>query len=346
MLLYIGTYTKNTASYGIYTLDFDSDKQTFNEINVTQSTNPSFLSAYKNNLYTVNELPDAGSIESFGINSDGSLYAKNKILFAGSASCHIAVHPQTRSVYAANYGSGNIAGFTLLPDGVIGKNISLIQHEGSGPNKSRQQSAHAHSVNITPDGRYLLAADLGADKIFIYSINNKDGSLTVNKNCAYAPTPPGEGPRHMTFNNKASTVYVISELKNNVLVYDYKAETGTLTQMQSISVLPEEFTGESISADIHISPDNRFLYASSRGWNGISAFSIAPDGLLSEVKHYEGFGKTPRNFAVSPDGEYVFIAYQDSDSIAAVKRDIRTGEIKELVAKTTIPTPVCILISE
>lgn len=343
MRFFIGTYTKDTGSAGIYTLDFDTNTESFSVIASTVSDNPSFLAMQDGYIYAANEIPETGRIESYKINPDGSLSLINFAEFPGCVSCHLTVHPLGNAVYAANYGSGNIAAFTLNLDGSIGRRLSLIQHEGSGPNKGRQQHAHAHSVNISPDGARLIAADLGIDRLMIYGIDPEDGSLSTNEPYPFAGVTPGEGPRHLTYHPEMKVIYTVTELKNSILVFDYNSDSGSLKQKQSISVLPDIFKGSSTAADIHLSPDNRFLYASSRGYDGIVSCMVGSDGSLSEAKHYEGFGKTPRNFAVSSDGEYFIIAYQNSDSIVAVKRDKVTGGMKELAADISIPAPVCIL---
>jgi len=346
MRIFAGTYTEGNNSRGIYTLEFDPNTPGFRVISSAFGRNPSFLAKHGRSVYAVNELPDTGRLEHFVVENDGSLKVSESVDFPGSVSCHLAVHPSGVSLYAANYGSGNIAGFSLLPDGNIGNRISLINHEGSGPNKGRQSGPHAHSVNLSPNGNHLVAADLGTDKLMVYDIDSSDGSLAANRINPSVAVTPGEGPRHLVFHPIKGKLYLVTELLNNLVVFDYDSESGALAKCANFSVLPKAFTGVSTAADIHLSPDNRFLYASSRGWNGLATFALDDEGDVTSGEFYEGFGETPRNFALSPDGAYVFIAYQGSNVVVAVLRDKITGGLKEIAAEISIPAPVCILLDD
>ena len=343
MRLYVGTYTDKTESEGIYTLDFDRKTDSFHIISTARSRNPSFLAKRENSLYAASELSETGRIERFVIEEDRSLRHADSVEFPGASCCHATAHPNGLSLYAANYSSGEIAGYALLQDGGFGEQISYIRFEGSGPDKHRQNGPHAHSVNISPNGKHLVAADLGTDKLMVFDIDQNSGALTANPTNPIVNLSPGEGPRHLVFHPQVNRLYAVTELLNNVVVFEYNPATGEITQRQSLPVLPETFSSKSISADIHLSKDCRFLYASNRGWDGITSYAVNDAGDLSSAEHCEGFGTTPRNFAISNDGDYFFIAYQDSDSVAAVFRDKKTGGMKGLAAVISIPSPICVI---
>lgn len=339
--LYIGTYTDGTGSKGIYTLSFDESEGSLEEIATIESDNPSFLAKRGNILYAANERRDAGKVGSYFVHPDGSLSFKNAVEFPGGATCHAAVSVDGRFLFAANYLSGNVASFPILPDGSLGDAVSIVQHEGKGINPKRQQSPHAHSVNPTPDGKKLVVADLGIDKLMVYDIQ-LSGSLSLNEKQPFVEIKAGEGPRHMAFDAAGNNLYVVCELGNNVIHYSV-AEDGGLIERHTLSVLPKDFSGDSIAADIHLSPDGRFLYASSRGWDGIASYAIDGDGAIEPLGFDQLSGKAPRNFALSPDGRYLLVGYQDSNRIAVYSRDVANGEIQEIVSEYEIPSPVCLL---
>ena len=233
----------------------------------------------------------------------------------------------------------------MLPirsDGGLASASDFVQHEGSSVHPRRQQGPHAHSANLDPANRFLLAPDLGMDKVMIYRLDLENGKLVANEP-SHAPTTPGAGPRHLVFHPDGRYVYVINELGSTVTAFSYDADRGSLRELQSISTLPEGFSGDSTTADIHVHPNGGFLYGSNRGHDSIAIFGIDRNtGELSPRGHQSTLGNTPRNFAIHPSGEFLLAGNQDSDSIVIFRIDPRTGSLDTTGEAASVPMPVCI----
>jgi len=351
MIIFVGTYTKQTNSEGIYTLKFYEDEGTLGVLHTTQTENPSFLAVKNDMLYAVNEAGDSAGYTRFSINEDLSLGEKQRLQQEGASSCHIDT--SNNGLYIANYSSGDILCYLLASNKTICNAGSCsidgldrfskkIHYTGSGPNEKRQKESHAHSVNVSPNKKHLIVADLGTDLLMIYDIL-EDGTIKENETNATVHVGAGEGPRHLCYHPTLNKIYVVTELLNNVIVLNYEPTTGKVEKEDVFSILPEGLGVNSISAEVFLSYDAKFLYASNRGWDGIAAFNVNDNGDISPVGYYEGFGKTPRSFLVSKDDNYFVIAYQDSDLIVVVKRNPITGEMGEVVASLKIPAPVCVI---
>ncbi len=339
--LYIGTYTDDCNSRGVYSVAFDASQETLRLLGASDAgTNPSFLALHGNYIYTANEVADTGRVTAFAIGEDGvSLNQLGIAEASGSFTCHIALQQSRHFLYAANYGSGNIFGQLLTGEGLFAGQTAFCQHEGDGPNKNRQEGPHAHSTGISPDGAYLIAADLGSDELRVYHIEDHGGLELIRA----VPTPAGEGPRHFVFHPDKPLLYVLTELHNHVLTYCWAATDGSLDLIDSKSTLPNGYTGESIAADIHLSPDARFLYTSNRGHNSLAVFSLNEDGLPLFLKAFPSGGEFPRNFWVAPGGSHIIVANQESNNIVAFPRNAENGLLGPAVAELSIPKPVCII---
>ena len=227
-----------------------------------------------------------------------------------------------------------MAVFPLNDDGSIGERSQLIANSGSGPVVSRQEKSHVHSVNVSPDGRLLWVADLGTDEVLVFAINENG----VEEKTRVKMTP-GAGPRHIAFHAKLPVAYVINELNNSVSVIS----TDDFSTLQEMSTLPEGFAEKSFCADIHLSPDSRFLYGSNRYSDSIVTFAIDENtGEISAPAHAPAGGAVPRNFAISPDGKYVLVANQDSDNVVVFERDLTTGLLKATGTEISVSMPVCV----
>lgn len=339
--LFIGTYTDNSDSRGIYSISFDTSQELFNLLGSSfAGRNPSFLAQHGNYIYTANELAETGHVTAFAIEKDGiSLRQLGLAKSPGSFTCHTTIMDKGPYLYGSNYGSGNIFGFKLAKNGSFIEETAFCQHEGHGPNKNRQEGPHAHAAGISPGKEHLIAADLGCDQLRVYKIK-EDGGLTPLRTVA---TPTGEGPRHFVFHPYKPLLYVLTELANNVLTYHWSELDGYLILIDSKSSLPKDFVGNSIAADIHLSHDLRFLYASNRGHDSIAVFSLDEDGIPCFCDHSTSGGKSPRNFWLAPSGSHLLVANQDSDNIVAFPRDPDTGILGPAVANINIPKPVCII---
>jgi 6-phosphogluconolactonase len=273
---------------------------------------------------------------------DGKLTRLNQQTSRGTASCYLDVDATGESVVVANYSSGSVASLPVLDDGSLAEIASFVQHSGSSVNPQRQKEPHAHCIVISPDNRFVLAADLGIDKILNYELEAETAKIKANAAQPSAELPPGSGPRHLIFHPNGKRVYVINELKNTVTFFDYATETGLLTQQQTISTVPEDFAGVSHTADLKITPDGRFLYGTNRGHDSIAIFRIADDGHLSLVSIEPSLGKGPQNLLITPDGRWLLCANMPGDNVAIFTIDARTGALKSAGAPVSIPMPSCI----
>lgn len=345
--LLIGTYTGG-SSEGIYVYKFNSETGDNSFVSVAKSSNPSFLaiSPNKKYVYAVNENADStkftvgGNISAFSFDAKkGVLTEINKQPSGGKHPCYVAIDKTGRWVFAGNYTSGSIGLLHANTDGSLDTLKQVIQHSGSGPNKARQQGPHVHSTNLSPDNKFLFVPDLGIDKVMVYSFNNKTGVL---KPTSSAASEPGSGPRHFDFSPNKKFAYLMEEMSGTVVCY--KVNNGTLELNQRISAHPTDFKGVVGSADIHVSPDGKFLYCSNRGdENTITIFSINhADGKLKLVGYQSTLGKTPRNFNFDPSGNFLLVANQNSNDIFIFKIDRKTGLLTDTEKKITVGNPVCI----
>jgi 6-phosphogluconolactonase len=208
-------------------------------------------------------------------------------------------------------------------------------------NPARQSSPHPHSINYSPDERFAIVCDLGLDRIMVYRVDFAAGSLTLDVAAGVA-AHPGSGPRHLAFHPNGRFAFVINEIGNTIVSYNYDAATGKLSEIESVPTLPDGWTGENTAADIHVSPSGRFVYGSNRGNDSIVIYGVDPStGRLSYVGHQSTFGKTPRGFVVDASGRLLLAANQDSDNIVTFQIDQATGLLSH-TGETACPSPVCL----
>jgi 6-phosphogluconolactonase len=274
----------------------------------------------------------------------GKLTFLNRVSSKGVGPCHIAIDKTGKILVAANFGSGSVAAFPIHSDGKLGEASAFIQHQGSSIDPERQAGPHAHCVVFSPDNRFVIVADRGLDKVFVYRLNLSTGSLEPN-DPPFIVLHPGWGPRHLAFHPNGKYLYVVSEMGSRLTTLDYDAANGTLKELQTVSALPDGFTGRNVSAEVQVDRAGRFVYGSNRGDNSIGVFAIdANTGTLTLVEHVSTQGKTPRNFSLDPTGAYLFAANQDSASIVIFRVDSATGKLTptgQILKDTTEPT--CVL---
>ncbi len=335
--LFVGTYTKK-GSEGIYYYKFNPKTGESRQVAIgTDIENPSFLalSADGKYLYSVSEADGIGVV-AFAV-TDSSLIKINQAKGAGG--CYIAIDKTGKWAITGNYGDGSLSVYPILADGSIGESVQTVKHTGSGPNKERQGAPHVHSVNFSPNNKDVFVPDLGIDKVMAYRFNDSTGILTEGNSIAVTP---GSGPRHFTFSPDEKHAYVIQELTNKVTAFNYK--DGNLEAIEEVSTLPEGFDDKSFCADIHISPDGKFLYGSNRYHDTIVVFEIDPaTGKLTQVSHHSVMGAVPRNFALTPDGKKILVANQDTDNIVIFDRDEKTGKISPTGQEIKVSMPVCLV---
>jgi 6-phosphogluconolactonase len=351
-LVYIGTYTKKTASKGIYVYRFNSVTGKLTSLGVAgETTDPSFVAVDPTGrfLYSVNEMDEfnnqkGGAVSAFAINrATGKLKFLNEVSSHGTAPCYVAVDKTGRYVMIANYGSGSVVVFRVRKDGGLGTMADFVQHKGSSVNPARQKGPHAHMVNTSTDNRFALSCDLGLDKVLISRFDAKTGKLTPD-DPSYARVNPGSGPRHFVFSPNSRFVYVISEIGSTVTVFSYNGSNGAMRKLQTISTIPKDFKKESDCAEIAVLPSGKFLYGSNRGHDSIAVFAInQSNGTLTPVEYVPAQGKEPRSFAIDPTGSYLFAANQDTNNLVIFRINPETGRLTPTGQTLDIPAPVCVL---
>jgi 6-phosphogluconolactonase len=277
------------------------------------------------------------------VDKHGELKLLNRQSSHGTASCYLDVDATGRTVVVANYSTGSVASLPVQEDGSLGEAATFVQHEGSSVDTARQEGPHAHSIVVSPDNRFVLAADLGIDQVLGYRLDAEAATIAPNSQ-ALVRTPPGAGPRHLTFHPNGQHVYVINELANSVTLFDYETESGMLTERQTISTVPDDFDGTSHCADLKITPDGRFLYGTNRGHDSIAAYRIAEDGRLTLLAIEPSLGKGPQNLAITPSGNLLLCANMPGSNVALFRIDQQTGSLATVGEPISIPSPACIMI--
>jgi len=347
-LLYVGTYTEGTRSEGIYLIRMDRHSGQLRRVgSVAAGPNPSFLAIHPNGrmLYAVNELEKyhgrpTGAVSAFAIAQDtGALTPLNEQPSEGGAPCYVSVDRSGRVVLVANYAGGSIAVLPVGANGALDPAAQVVQHTGTGPNGERQAAPHAHCILPDPSNRFVLVADLGADRVFVYRLAGKlrhvDGGDSGVR--------PGAGPRHIAFHPTLPLVFVANELDSTVATLRFDAERGALSPLDTFSTVPAGWTGTNYPADIHVAASGRVLYVSNRGHNSIAVFSVAAStGALVLDQTVSTEGDWPRNFSLDRTGRWLLVANQRSDSVVVFGRDPDTGRLTPTRQQIAIPSPVCL----
>ncbi len=344
--LFIGTYTKK-GSKGIYVYRFNSTTGKAEWVSNTDSAaSPSFLAIApdKKHIYAVNETgKNPGMVSAYAFDkTTGKLSFINMQPTGGADPCHLAITKNNKWVTVANYSGGSLAAFAVNKDGSLQPYAELIQHTGSSINKQRQEKAHVHETVFSPAEDYLFTPDLGTDKVVVYKFNSADTKPLTRADQPYEAVTPGDGPRHITFHPNGKFAYLIEELTGTIGVYRYS--DGKLTLLQHIATHPAGFKGAIGSAEVELSPDNKFLYASNRGdENNIAIFSVNQTIGKLELKGYQSsMGKAPRHFIMDPSGNYLLAANQDSENVVIFKRNKQTGMLHETGEQIKVSMPVCL----
>ncbi len=344
--LIIGTYTSG-QSEGIYIYNFDSKTGDSDSVSAFKSSNPSFLavSPDKKYLYAVNE--DADSLNNGGMVSAYKFVKKKKRLqfinqqpSGGNHPCYITIDKTGKWAIVANYTGGSLSVTPINADGSLSADKKVIQHTGKSINKERQEKAHVHQTLFTDDNRHLLVADLGMDKFSVYDFNN--GTATENTSLSVSA---GSGPRHAAIHPSNKYVYLTEELTGTVAAFNFDNTTGKLKLLQTISAVPEDYKGSLSGADIHVSPDGKFLYASNRGeLNNLVIYKVdEATGVLSLVGFQSTLGIKPRNFSFDPTGNFLLAANQESSNISIFSVDHEKGLLKDTGKSIAVPNPVCLV---
>jgi len=338
-LLYVGTYTES-----IYLVRMDRRSGELLQVGAVKAgANPSFLSIHPNGrvLYAVNELEPAGTVNAFAVETGiGALTKLNEQPSGGGAPCYVSVDRSGRAALVANYAGGNVALLPIEANGTLAP-AHVVQHTGKGPNAERQEAPHAHCILPDPSNRFALAADLGADRVFVYRLD-LDGKALRHEG-GDAVMKPGAGPRHLAFHPALSLVFVANELDSTVATLRFDSTRGTLSPQDTRSTLPTGWTGTNYPADIHVAANGRTLYASNRGHNSIAVFSVAKStGALALEQVVSTEGDWPRNFSLDPTERWLLVANQRSDSVVVFARDSNSGRLTATPHRLVLPSPVCL----
>lgn len=345
-LVFVGSYADENTP-GIFSYSFDSASGALTQLgSFSGVARPSFLAVHPNNhwVYAVSELAVAsngkpGAVWALDYDAAAKTFrALNQQPSGGDWPCHIVLDMTGKYAFATNYGTGSMSVYPIQPDGSLGAMSDHVQHQGHGPNKARQEGPHAHSTTLTPDNKFAIVADLGLDQLVMYAFDATNGKLQEHARVA---AHPGAGPRHMVFHPNGRVLYVANEITNTVTVYDYDAEKGALTETQSLDTLPENAPPSTV-ADIHISAKGDRVYVSNRGHDSIAVFAVDDTCELFRAGVIPCGGKTPRNFALSPDGKYILVANQDSGNVIVFSLQVGKEEIGPSVKSAAIPTASCI----
>ena len=325
-----GTYNQK-GSEGIYTFAFDQSTQSFTAPKlIAKADNPSYLHINKGSLFTVKEVGN-GALDLYQPSPSGlEMVSSQRTL--GASPCYISQSPSGEYIATANYMGGSISIFGVNDDGLTTE-PQLLQHSGRGPNKSRQEAAHAHWVQWSEDESQIYAVDLGIDKIIVYPFDSEAGVAGQGRDAL--TLSPGDGPRHMYFHPFKDFAYVLNELSNTISVANVLAD-GSMSVAQTVDMLPKEFNGHSQGGHLYVNTEGTRLYASNRGHDSIVVYAIDQTGLLSQIDIHSSGGKWPRHFLVLEDQGLILVGNQESDQVVALKLD-EDGKITGSLAELSLP---------
>jgi 6-phosphogluconolactonase len=365
-LAYVGTYTGAVGSgsngAGIYRLEMNaSTGELSRRTLVAETSNPSWIAIHpsKKYLYVANEVSDypgnGGSVSAFAIDeTGGDLTPLNVVGSEGAGPCYLSIDASGSYTFVANYGGGSTAVLPILDGGLLGPATDIHRDVAQlGGTKatdappgsfavSGHDAPHAHMIAPDPQGRFVLATDLGQDRIYTYQFDRKNGKLSPLNGAPFTALPSGDGPRHFAFHPNGHWLYAIQEEASTVVFFHYDPGTGLLSAPQTVSALPAGFAGTSFASEILVSPDGRFLYAANRLHDTIAAFSIGADGRLQWVGEASTMGDYPGQCRIDPSGNFLYACNRRSDSITCFKIHRETGSLTFTGQYTAVGSPASI----
>jgi 6-phosphogluconolactonase len=350
---YIGTYTETAykgRGKGIYGFSFDEKRGTIEDLFLAAETvNPSYLVPGPRFLYAVNELQDfggrsSGAVSAFAVEEGGALRLINRQPSEGADPCHIVLDDTGRWVVVSNYSGGTLAALPVEVSGGLAPAAQVLRLTGGGPNRERQEAAHAHSFVFAPNRDRGFACDLGSDRVMAYAFNPDAGIPLTDAPVPWFAAKPGAGPRHGLFAASAHgevRYYLINELDSTLDVLRYDGDRGSFTAAQNLSTLPPEAGGGNTGAAIKLSPAGQWLYVSNRGHDSITFFQIDARGAARYAGTVSSGGRTPRDFDIDPTGGFLLVCHQDSDNLVVFRLDPETGHPRR-EREYAVPSPVCL----
>ena len=341
---YLGSYTENPLSKGIYTGTLDPQTGQLGPVTLAaKAVSPSFLafSPDRKVVYAAAE-GGQGTVSAFRKEADGSLTLLNEVP-SGSVDCHVSVDATGHTLFLASYGSGNVSAFSLKDDGSVDHRTAFVQETGTGPNPVRQTQPHLHSMYHDPENRRVYACDLGTDHVYIFDYDPATSGLTPAQP-PFATVPPGSGPRHLAWSPDGRFAYVNGEMGLNVTVFSRDPATGTLTAIQTIPTLPPGADTNGVTtAEILFHPSGRWLYVSNRGCGTIAVYARGEDGKLTWVQNASAQVMVPRGFGLDRSGKWLLVGGQSDNKIAVLKIDGATGKLSATDQTATVGAPVCVI---
>ncbi|MCS7463484.1 lactonase family protein [Paenibacillus doosanensis] len=346
MIAYFGSYAGKQAP-GIHVYAWDEQEGTLSAVDAIPGLiNPTFMAVSQRQglLYSytqADEGQDSGAVLTFRIDpATGTLAPAGQALSLDKSATHINLDHAEQFALTVSYSEGTVNLFPVQGNGEVGQLADKARHEGSSVVAKRQDSAHPHSVYTDPSDRFVIVPDLGMDKIVVYRLDSEQGKLQPHDEVAMEP---GSGPRHFAFHPNGRHAYVINELSSTVTAFVYDGDAGKLQPVQTISTLPDDFAGESICAEVQISPCGSYLYGSNRGHDSLAVFAVDPEsGVLSAVQTISTGGAHPRHFSLTPSGGYLLAANKDSDSVVVFKVDRDSGRLTPNGQSISLPQPTCV----
>jgi 6-phosphogluconolactonase len=365
-LAYVGTYTGAAGSdsngEGIYLFEMNLLTGALSHRKlVARTPSPSWIAIHPSRkyLYAVNEVSDfggnSGSVSAFGIDSaSGDLTPLNKVSSEGAGPAYLSIDTSGRFAFVANYAGGSIAVLPILIDGSLGAVVD-VRHDsgklgGAQATSARQgsftvgghEAAHLHMIAADPRNKFVLATDLGQDRIYRYRLDLASGLLSPSANAPFVSLPSGDGPRHFVFHPNGHWFYSVQEQSSTVVFFHYDADAGSLTSQQTISTLPPDFEGTSFASEILMAPDGRFLYAANRLHDSVAVFAIDANGKLTRVGEASTLGDYPRHCRIDPHGNFLYVCNQRSDSITSFSIHRDSGLLTFTGQYTPVGSPAII----
>ena len=341
--VYFGSHWKGpNIGFSLAHFETDTGKLT-TPVFLQEAVAPAYfiISPDGKHLYTCNSDPGS-SLSAYAIDpATAKLTFLNQKPSGGGDPSYISLDATGRYVMVANFLGGSICVYALLPDGSLGERTAFVQDTGTSVNPAKQSHPHAHSIRVDPSNRFVLAADLGLDRLYVYRFNSKTGALQPN-DPPFATVTPGSGPRHMVFDPSGRFAYLITEEGCTIIRFGWDSNRGVLTQYEAVSTLPKDFTGKSTCAEILMHPSGKFIYATNRGANSVAVFSVeAKTGRLTLIQNIPTQGKTPRNCDFDPTGRWLLVSNQDSSNAVVFSIDPNTGRLTQVGEPVKVPAPFC-----
>ena len=343
LLVFVGTWSDD-ADEGIHTYVLNTSSGDLNPVSKAVANRPFHLTISKDQrfLYATSSDADApdGSVVAFSIDESGELTRINEQPSNGPMPCYVSVNAANTHLLVGNYNAGNVALLPIQADGSLGAVNDTVQQEGTGPDTNRQSQAHPHCFQYGPGDRFAYSPDLGADKVFVYRVDTEAGKLNATTPVA---VQPGAGPRHLNFHPNARFCYLINEMDSTINVYDYDADTGDLSEIQSITTLPEDYSGSNGTADVQLHPSGKFLYGTNRGHDSIAIFAVDEiEGSISFLSREPSRGEVPWSIAIDPSGSFIASANTGANNVPVFRIEPDTGLLQPVGTPASAGKPTCV----